>query len=659
MGAPAVQRSELDLSARVPSFPGPYCGIAIPAPRGPVNSKVLVTSDTKLLNDFTPNGKIEVGHDLSFFSALTALQKTNKMWTVRAAKDALYGGLSLKTISSSTDNFALPAGLVDPSAYVFDDNPDVEGVAEVTEVTCPVASTLDFNGVGRAWQAPGDLHYIWYDVTDGANTQTDPGLTGTAVKVDVVAADTAIQVAVKTAAALAALTEYSAPVPTTAAFVLTKADKGDVSDAVDVNAGVTFSVTTQGVDEVDVVDEAILIYGTNQGIWNDDIKIKVTTYTTNPDYVKVAGAFVIDVYYRDNVATPVESFTLSRVQGLKDGYGRNMYVEDRLLSSKYIRAIDNILIANTVLPKDQATVLALNGGDNGSAVTDAEMIVAVDALKNPDSTLLTVIMDGGWATVNYQQHLATLAENRDDSFAVLSTPFSAEDAADYMTEVVNYRKTTLALNSSYAGIYAGSSLVYDRFNDRDIYISPDGFAAAAICETAATEELWFPAAGWKRGRLTIKGLRREYDQGEMDLLYDNGINPFRYKQGKGFAIWGQKTLWTTPSALDRIHVRMLLIVIKPAVAEALEDFLFELNDPAEQGRATGLVTTYMGNIQGRTGVYAFRVVCSSDNNDSEDVDAHRMNLWLFVKPAQDIEYVPFKTIITSTGLDFTLAEELV
>ena len=56
------------------------------------------------------------------------------------------------------------------------------------------------------------------------------------------------------------------------------------------------------------------------------------------------------------------------------------------------------------------------------------------------------------------------------------------------------------------------------------------------------------------------------------------LTQLSFLPGKGIAIFGQKTLLSRPSALDRLNVRLLLITIEPAIAEFLEDFLFEFND---------------------------------------------------------------------------------
>lgn len=159
--------------------------------------------------------------------------------------------------------------------------------------------------------------------------------------------------------------------------------------------------------------------------------------------------------------------------------------------------------------------------------------------------------------------------------------------------------------------------------------------------------------------MQVLDCRRRFTSGEMDYLYDNGINPIRFAPGRGILIWGQKTLSARPSALDRLNVRLLLIVIEPAIAYALEDFMFEINDAGTRSIVTAMIQSYMNDIKGRRGVYDFRVVCDDTNNTPEDIDNYRMNVWLFVQPTKAVEEIPFKTIITRTGMSFELAAELV
>jgi phage tail sheath protein FI len=170
-------------------------------------------------------------------------------------------------------------------------------------------------------------------------------------------------------------------------------------------------------------------------------------------------------------------------------------------------------------------------------------------------------------------------------------------------------------------------------------------------------EMWFPPAGFRRGLINVLDVRRRFSQGEMDYLYDNGINPVRFYPGRGIVIWGQKTLLARPSHLDRLNVRLLLIVIEPAIRMALEDFIMEINDDPARAIVRALLVSNMDDIKARRGVYDYMVKCDDENNTPEEIDNHILNVWLFVKPTMSIEYIPFKVVITRTGMDFSIAAQ--
>ena len=76
MTAPFADIIEEDNTARVPAGNGIYGYIQVPTPIGPTDKVKLVDSETALLNWFTVNGKVEVGYDSGFFSALAYLKKS-------------------------------------------------------------------------------------------------------------------------------------------------------------------------------------------------------------------------------------------------------------------------------------------------------------------------------------------------------------------------------------------------------------------------------------------------------------------------------------------------------------------------------------------------------------------------------------------------------
>jgi len=447
----------------------------------------------------------------------------------------------------------------------------------------------------------------------------------------------------------------------------------DLNNPIDLLDGGTGTFTiynTQNQELFGLERKCLLVYGCNQGDWNNKIYIQCRHYpygdssTWNAyqqsmaDLIKEPGCFLLYVWKEDdegNVALVENPILCSRIPGKKDGYGTNVYVEDAVQVSNYIRVIDNDGIDSSIYPADQTQILAFAYGDNGGTVTDTHMLQALDALANKRDVFVTLLLDGGWTTPAWQlQGLINLAETRKDCFAICSVPYSDEVSSTYMTDILAYRKTELNANSSYGALFTSHLYIQDKYNDRKIYIAPDGYVGAAISETASNYEIWYAPAGPRRGILNVLDVARRFTEGDMDTLYDNGINPIDYYPGKGIRIWGQKTLLSRPSALDRINVRLLLITIEPAIAEFLEDFLFEFNDAPTRALISSGISSYMENIKSRRGVYAFTVTCDASNNTPEVIDANELAVFLYVQPTRTAEFIRFKTIITRTGATVSL-----
>jgi len=525
-----VTISEISLDTRVPSFPGAYGYIAGPFKKGPVNQVTLVTSDAQFLRRYSPNERVEVGYDLSYFSALAFLQKSDKLQVIRVASGSLYGGVEIFEKSGSSNQGV--AGMIDPTGELEGSEP--------------------------------------YTFSSGAT---------------------------------------------------------------------------------------LLLYGANQGDWNNEIGVRIYNYAESPDEVKEPNAFLIEVY---KGSSKKESWVVSRQEDHVDGYGRNIFVETLLEGSEYIRAINNDALDSDTYPypKEQTTTLALTGGDDGGTVTDSELISALDVLT--ESVPVTLLMDGGHATATYHDALLDKAEARGDCFAILSVPYTAVASADYMTEIQTYRQTTLNANTSWGGLWTPDLYLYDKFNNRSIYVSPDGHIAGLISQNAARTELWY-AAGFagNKAQISVQGLRRYLTKAEGDTLSNYGVNCIMFAPGRGIRPMSQLTLLSRPSALDRVNVRLMLIVIEPAVKVALEDFLFEYNDEDTRARVVATLGTYMLAIRARKGVADFQIKCDSDNNLPYDIENHILNVDLLVKPLLTVEFIKCNVVITPQGMTFSVAEEMI
>jgi len=117
-------------------------------------------------------------------------------------------------------------------------------------------------------------------------------------------------------------------------------------------------------------------------------------------------------------------------------------------------------------------------------------------------------------------------------------------------------------------------------------------------------------------------------------------------------LFGDKTMVNAPTAFNRINVRRLFIVIEKAIAIAAKFQLFEFNDSFTRAQFTSLLTPFLRDVQGRRGIYDFKVICNTSNNTTQVIDANEFVADIFIKPAKSINFIQLNFIATRTGVSF-------
>ena len=429
-----------------------------------------------------------------------------------------------------------------------------------------------------------------------------------------------------------------------------------IQTAASANANAGIPLTPVVTDPTAVAfsnDELLFFYGIDAGAFGQNIGIKIRN-TTDAD-----NAFYVDVFLYGNSVTPVESFLCSRVAGQKDGYGRNIYIQEVLKGSFYIRCIDNVLQANTVLPKAQSVVLFLTAGSDGSAVGDSHLLAAMTEFNKTEQYPLTVFMDGGNTTAAFQIAIDNLCKTRMDCVGILSTPYAAETDADKITAIIAWRSTSLNLNSSYSALYTPHLQIQDKYNDRTVWIAPDGHVAGSISFSANQYEVWYPPAGYKRGVLNVLDTAAQFESGELDLLQDAQVNPIKKTFGRGIVIWGQKTLLNRPSSLDRLNARLALIVIEPALKQFMEDYQFDLITENDLVVIKAKIENYLEGIKTRKGLFDYLVVADDSINTLTTLDDNQLNVDVYVKMSKSAEYINIRVAVVPLNLSFESAKTII
>jgi hypothetical protein len=363
----------------------------------------------------------------------------------------------------------------------------------------------------------------------------------------------------------------------------------------------------------------------------------------------------------------LETFSyISKASDAVDSLGNSNFYKNVIFNrSKYVYATDPVDYANTAatwgltsitnfatLSTDTTVVLTL-GTD--STVTEGDYETAYSLFSNADETDISLVITGGASTTTQQFVIDNVASSRKDCVAFVSPPSSAvvNNSGNEAADVVTWTNS-LARSSSYAVGDSGWKYMFDKYNNIYRWVPLNGDIAGLCVYTDTVRDPWFSPAGFNRGNLkNVVKLSWNPNKTERDTIYSAGINPVATFPGQGTVLYGDKTLQTKPSAFDRINVRRLFIVLEKAIARASRYSLFEFNDEFSRGQFVALVTPFLRDIQGRRGIYDFKVVCDTTNNTGEVIDSNQFIGDIYIKPARSINFIQLNFVAVRTGVDFT------
>ncbi len=359
---------------------------------------------------------------------------------------------------------------------------------------------------------------------------------------------------------------------------------------------------------------------------------------------------------------------ISRATDAKLADGSSNYFKNIINEqSQYIWFADDRAGANsapaltvTTASNSAPLTISLAGGvDQDEAnVAFTAIATAFDQFVSPEDVDISLVLAGrtrggvnGTQLANYL--IDNIAEVRKDCVVFVSP--EKEDvvnATNPETKVVEFRNSLRS--SSFAVLDSGYKQQYDKYNDLFRWIPLNGDVAGTCARTDSARDPWFSPAGTSRGQIknSIK-LAFNPNLAQRDFLYKNGVNPIVALQGQGTVLYGDKTLLAKPSAFDRINVRRLFIVLEKSISTAAKSFLFEFNDEFTRTQFRNLVEPFLRDVQGRRGIYDFKVVCDETNNTPEIIDSNKFVGDIYIKPARSINYIQLNFVAVRSGIEFS------
>ena len=237
-------------------------------------------------------------------------------------------------------------------------------------------------------------------------------------------------------------------------------------------------------------------------------------------------------------------------------------------------------------------------------------------------------------------------QNRGDSIYVSDlVPFSS--SINTVTGQAN------AKNTSYAASYWPWVQTIDPDSAQLIWVPASTMIGGVYAYNDSVSEPWFAPAGINRGGLgSVVRAEKKLTQTNRDTLYSNKVNPIATFPGIGTVVYGQKTLQTQASSLDRVNVRRLLIALKGYISQVAQNLVFEQNTIATRNSFLSQVNPYLETVQQRQGLYAFKVIMDDSNNTPDVIDRNQLVGQIYLQPTRTAEFIYLDFNVLPTGVTF-------
>jgi hypothetical protein len=545
--SPGVNVSEIDLTTVVPAVSTTEGAIAGHFRWGPVNERVLVDSEDRLVNIFNkPNANTAT----DFFTAANFLSYGNALYVVRTvsgANNATSGGTG---------------AYIESEDYYNETYTNTSGHGDwVAKYPGELGNSLKVSAChnANAWQSTVSGAYYTATrnsatVTLGGDSDTTNGFAGSNAEANFVVGDLILlgpdsqprKIKSVSANSITLTSDYTGNTVTDYSGSLVR--RWEYYNSFD-NAPTTTSyantVNAQGdALHVLVVDE--------DGQFTGQTGSVVETYenvSMASDARTEQGA---TNYYKD-VINQRSSYiwwgghnTNAGKAGVRADLGTNYPGNDLPVTASFTAGID------------------------GSTPSSAQKITGYNKFKSAEDVDVSLVL-GSDADTTLATHLITnIAESRKDCVVVISP-----ERADVVNnngyegkerdDIISFRDGLPS--SSYAVMDSGWKYQYDKYNDVYRYVPLNADTAGLMVQTDLTRDPWYSPAGFNRGNVkNVIKLAWNPSKADRDQLYKKGINPVVTFPGQGTVLYGDKTLLAQPSAFDRINVRRLFIVLEKAIA---------------------------------------------------------------------------------------------
>lgn len=384
-------------------------------------------------------------------------------------------------------------------------------------------------------------------------------------------------------------------------------------------------------------DELFGLY-TYSGSTGNKYAIKIPSTKIDADN----KTFVIEFYLKNGSSySYIKEVTFSRIKGSKSPDGEDLYLE---LAIENIGlpffAKDNLLLENTVLPKASDTYIDLQGGDNGSTITDVDIVASWETAKNEDSPF-NYLFTFGLSAVDIASELVDVISFRRFNKAFIDVLGDYDDCLAF--------RDSFAVSNGRCYLFAEEFKSTDIFN-RTYFWEPPTSIVASIITNSYADSPYKTIASPRRGSFTAIERRYKFTEVEMDNLLGVQINPLgKYKTY--YTLIDELSCLTYKTKLGRLYARVTLDAIEEGAYNFLDGVRMEKNTEELRTMVQDSLQKDLDYMVSIGALEYGKCKCDGDNNPASVINDNKLMVYIYVIIPGIAKTIVLKVVSLPSGVN--------
>lgn len=201
------------------------------------------------------------------------------------------------------------------------------------------------------------------------------------------------------------------------------------------------------------------------------------------------------------------------------------------------------------------------------------------------------------------------------------------------------------LDSTHSALYYPWLRVLDPVTGQQIHLPPSAFVAGIYARN--DNQFGVHKAPANEVVRSALGLKVMLNKAQQDVLNPEGINCFRYFEGRGIRLWGARTISSDPE-WKYVNVRRYFAYLEHTIDKGTQWVAFMNNDQNLWGNVRQTIDDFLYNewkesrLMGATPAEAYFVRCDRSTMTQNDIDNGRLICLIGVSPVKPAEFVIFR-----------------